>query len=514
MKKSFYLIALVCALFTYTTTMAQTRYIDEVFTHVDVDSNVEYGQNYSVLTGTPVMENLVMDVYTPNSDVETNRPLIIYVPTGSFLPRYINQLPVGDKTDSTTVEMCKRFARQGYVVACINYRKGWNPIGTQDERTETIILAVYRALQDSKTAVRYFRKDHATNGNSFGIDPTKICVGGQGTGGYMSFAYSALNKVSELELTKFFNFTTSSFMVDTATWGDWNGHGGVSALNFENHPGYSNDINVVFNVGGGMGDSTWIEAGEIPIISVHCVADAFTPYSYGIVIVPSTGDFVVEVSGSSDVIRIANEKGNNDIFFNPAITDAYTTVADATNNALDATYGNGGNEGLFSITGLADGNGPWEWWDDASVIAEAALWGADGNACITNGYAANPMYQALGPVAGRARAIAFIDTIHGYITPRLYRVFFGQTGISSDLSLENQISIFPNPATDVVTFVSDGTSQITGIEIYNASGSLIKNNVGLHTKNYQINIKEFPTGIYIVNVLLKEGVVTRKLIVQ
>jgi len=131
MKNYFYLIGIVCALFTSITSMAQTRYIDEVFTSVDVTSNVEYGQNYSVLSGTPVMENLVMDVYTPNGDIETNRPLIVYVPTGSFQPRYINQLPIGDKTDSTSVEMCKRFARQGYVVACINYRKGWKlPVGT------------------------------------------------------------------------------------------------------------------------------------------------------------------------------------------------------------------------------------------------------------------------------------------------------------------------------------------------------------------------------------------------
>lgn len=514
MKRKFYLVALVCALFTYTTTMAQTRYIDEVFTSVDVASNVQYGQNYSVLTGAPVINNLVMDVYTPSGDVETNRPLIIYVPTGSFLPRYINQLPVGDKTDSASVEMCKRFARQGYVAACINYRKGWNPIGTQDERTQTIILAVYRALQDSKTAVRFFRKDHATNGNSYGIDTSKICVGGQGSGGYMSFAYSALNKLSELQITKFFNFTTNAFMVDTALWGDWNGHGGQSSLNVENHPGYSNAVNVVFNVGGAMGDSTWLEAGEIPIISVHCVADAFTPFSYGIVIVPSTGDFVVEVSGSSDINRLANQHGNNDIFFTPPITDAFTSAANAYNNALNATYGNGGGEGLFPITGLADGNGPWEWWDDASVIAEAPAWGQDGNACITNGYAANPMYQALGPVAGRTRAMAFIDTIHGYITPRLYRVFFEQSIGIDEVSLENKISMYPNPTHDVVTFVSNGNSPINGIEIYNTTGSLIRNNVGLNTKNYPINTTEFSPGIYIVNILMEEGMITRKLIIQ
>jgi hypothetical protein len=514
MKKSLHLIAIVCALFAYSTTTAQTRYIDEMFTSVDVASNVQYGQNYSVLTGSPTLQPLVMDVYTPTGDVVTDRPLIVMVPTGSFLPRYINQLPTGDKTDSATVEICKRFAKQGYVVACIDYRKGWNPQGTQDERTETIIQAVFRGLQDTKSAVRFFRMDHATNGNSYGIDPTKVCIGGQGSGGYISLAYSSVNKLSELQMTKFFNFTTNAFMVDTAIWGDWDGYGGNPALNIVNNPGYSSDADVVFNIGGAMGDSTWLEAGESPIISIHGVADAFAPFSYGIVTVPATTLFVVDVSGSSDVIRLANQFGNNNTFFNPAITDAYTTAADAYNLGLDATYGNGGNEGLFPIVGIADGNGPWEWWDDATASAGATALGQDPATILANGYASNPVYQALGPVAGKARAVAFVDTIHQYITPRLYRVFFEGSNSVNEISLENQVSMFPNPASALVNIVANGNSHITGVEVFNATGRLIDNKTGLRTNNLQIDGNELAQGFYIVNIHTEAGVVTRKLIIQ
>jgi len=492
---------------------SQTRYLDEVFTSVDVTSNVTYGQNYSVLTGAPILSNLVMDVYTPTGDTETSRPLIVYLPTGSFLPKYINQLPTGDKTDSATVEMCTRLAKQGYVVAACNYRTGWNPQGTQDERTETILQAVYRGLQDSKTAVRYFKKDFATNSNSYGINPNRIAVGGQGSGGYISLAYGAVDKIEEIQLTKFFNFTTNAFMVDTALLGDWDGLGGNPALNFENHVGYDNEVDVTFNIGGAIGDSTWINAGEIPTISIQGVADAFAPYKYGIVTVPGTSLFVVDVSGASDVSRIQNAFGNNDVFKTPAITDVYTTTANTNNAGLDATYGNGGDEGLYPFVGAANGNGPWEFWDDATVTAEAPLLGQDPAVILANGYASNPVYQALGPVAGRARALSYNDTIQGYLSPRLYRVLVETPSSLEDIE-ESNVSIFPNPTNGVINFVSSTNNLINGISFYTTTGQLVKETGNIASGTYTVNDLNLPVGMYIVNVHFNNGITTKKVVIK
>ena len=185
MKKKLLLTAAFFASLIGHETTAQTRYLDaDFFSSVTVTSNVVYGNNLGVLTGAPVAEDLLMDVYEPSGDVATDRPLILYLTTGSFLPRYINQSATGSKTDSATVEICTRLAKQGYVVAAVDYRKGWNPNeAITDDRTESILRAVYRGLQDAKTCVRYFRKDVATNNNSYGIDDTRIAVGGQGSGG-------------------------------------------------------------------------------------------------------------------------------------------------------------------------------------------------------------------------------------------------------------------------------------------------------------------------------------------
>ena len=178
MKKNLLLTAAFCASLIANETSAQTRYLDEVFTSVTVSSNVVYGNNLEVLTGVPVATDLLMDVYEPAGDMLTDRPLILYLATGSFLPRYINQSATGAKTDSATVEICTRLAKQGYVVAAVDYRKGWNPAeAITDDRTESILRAVYRGLQDSKTCVRFFRRDVATNANSFGIDESRIAVG-------------------------------------------------------------------------------------------------------------------------------------------------------------------------------------------------------------------------------------------------------------------------------------------------------------------------------------------------
>lgn len=511
MKTRLLLTTLLIAMASFS--IGQTRYLEEVFSSVTVTQNVIYGQNYSVLTGSPTLQPLAMDIYEPAGDTVTDRPLIVYLPTGSFLPRYINQLPTGDKSDSATVEICTRLAKQGYVVAACSYRTGWNPAGAQSERTETILQAVYRGLQDAKTAVRFFRMDEATMGNTYGINPNRIAMGGQGSGGYISLAYGSVNKLSEIQLTKFYNFDSSRFMVDTTIHGDWDGFGGNPALNYNNYPGYSSDVNVSFNIGGAIGDSSWMEAGEIPTISIQGVSDAFAPYSYGIVTVPGTPFFVIDVSGSSDVSRIQNAFGNNDVFKTPAITDVYTTVANNNNASLDGTYGNGGDEGLFPFVGAADGNGPWEWWSNAQVGMEAPLFGADSATCVDNGYAGNPVYQALGEVAGRARALTFVDTIQGYLSPRLYRVLVETPSSLNEIDA-NSVSIYPNPASETINFVSKLNNQITGISFYTATGQLIRqeNNVG--SELYTVNGLDLPAGMYIVNIHFDNGIATKKLMIR
>ena len=143
MKKLFTLALSVLA---FSQVDAQVRYINEVFSDVEVSTNVVYGQNVTILpllqSQPPATQPLVCDIYEPAEDTETDRPLLIYIHTGNFLPQYLNGSAVGTKSDSVAVELCTRYAKMGYVVASIDYRLGWNPLAaTQAERTSQLINA-------------------------------------------------------------------------------------------------------------------------------------------------------------------------------------------------------------------------------------------------------------------------------------------------------------------------------------------------------------------------------------
>ena len=91
---------------------------------------------------------------------------------------------------------------------------------------------------------------------------------------------------------------------------------------------------------GAMGDISWLAAGDAPMVAFHVVGDPFAPYGNGPVIVPTTGDFVVNVSGSSVVIAKADSLGNNNCFIPNNFNDVYTQHANAVN---------GGKEGLYPL---------------------------------------------------------------------------------------------------------------------------------------------------------------------
>lgn len=474
--------------------LSAQRYLTEVFSDVEVTSNVPYGENYTVLTGTPQMQPLVLDFYEPIGDDLEERPLIIVVPTGSFLPRYFNQLPTGDKTDSATVEICTRFAKKGYVVAAIDHRKGWNPAaGEEEDRKQSIIRAVYRAMQDTKTAVRYFKKEADINGNPHGVDVDRIALGGQGSGGYVVLAYATLQEVEEIQLLKFYHTEDEAFMVDPAILGDFEGLGGLPSLNNDNHPGYSTEIKTVFNIGGALGDESWQDEGEVPTISLHGVADAFAPYLEGTVFVPGTSFAVVEVSGSAVVARQSNEFGNNDLFFDPPFTDPYSLRAQSAVEEVEDGF-NSGDEGLFPIVGAANGNAPWEWWDDATVLAHAEALDLNGEAILQGGYISNPVYANLGPEAGKLRALAYVDTIVEYITPRLFRAMDISTGIEE---IEVALELFPNPATDLISVYADG-NKIDHIELYDIKGRRVMTDQ-VNSDRYNLQRGGLESGVYILN---------------
>lgn len=516
MRKKLHFIAFIGLLAISVAGYSQ-RYLTETFSSVTVTPNVVYGNNISILTGSPVASNLLMDVYQPTGDVLTARPLVIVLHTGNFLPAIANGAPTGSRKDSAVVEMCTKFAKRGYVAVAASYRQGWNPISTsQDVRTGTLLNAVYRAIQDAKNCVRFFKNDASLATPVYKIDSTKIAVGGLGSGGYVAIACATLNKTSEILMTKFTDFSQTPPVpyVNQTLSGNFDGTN-TTPLNTPNYAAHTSSINVVFNVGGAIGDTTWLEAGEVPMISLHTYKDPFAPYKTGAVVVPTTGDFVVTASGSYDVQRKAEQLGNNAIFTNSYFNDPYSVHANTVNN---------GYKNLFPFITPAPGaalvcgaqveqGSPWDFWDQATFIAQYNAYTS-----TTNGAGANCKQLLSNPDMTPAKGKTYIDTIQGFVNPRLVCAL-GLAGCVPNSVAENEnnaaVSIYPNPTNADFTISLAGVHTIQQVKLYDVTGRLVKTVSGLNTQTFTMNTSELHSGVYFSRVQLNNKTeITKKVILK
>lgn len=483
---------------------AQERYMDEIFTSVDVTTDVIYGVNATILyvpvTGEAVPEALTMDVYEPNGDTETDRPVVIYLHTGNFLPHPQNGGASGTNRDSTAVEICSRLARMGYVVASINYRLGWNPIApTQEERVNTLINAAYRGVQDGRTAVRYFRKNAAEGGNTFGIDPAKVVAWGQGTGGYIVMAMTSLDAYNKVLIPKFIGQDANGNplpMVIEPIHGDVEAVAyGVAPNNdtlcYPNHVGYSSDISLSVNTGGAIGDTSWLDPGQNPMISFHTVSDPFAPYVSGTVIVPVVNLPVVDVQGSYLVQKLANDFGNNDVFKNYGFSDEWSDGPNMNNDGYD------GLRPFIRPTGAEFDSAPWDFWDPVTNANHAA------------GLQTNPDMSA-------EKARMFIDSLVGYYAPRACAALSLGCSVLDAPVLDADafsLQVSPNPAADFIRFET-AKELIQEVYLYDINGRLVKAITDINTTNYTMNRNALANGVYIAQVRFEEGVMTRKVIFE
>ena len=86
MNIKFLPVLVLSVLCNYSVVFAQIRYMDDITENVTVTENIVYGQNVGILTSTPLIESLMMDVYEPANDSVSNRPIVILLHSGFFLP--------------------------------------------------------------------------------------------------------------------------------------------------------------------------------------------------------------------------------------------------------------------------------------------------------------------------------------------------------------------------------------------------------------------------------------------
>ncbi|MCK4292650.1 MAG: alpha/beta hydrolase fold domain-containing protein [Planctomycetes bacterium] len=115
-------------------------------------------------------ERQKLDLYLPQTSSEKPLPLLIWIHGGAWLGGNKNNCPA------------RRFVRQGYAVASINYRLSQH--------------AIFPAqIEDCKAAIRFLR----ANAGKYGFDPKRFGVWGSSAGGHLVALLGTAGDVKEFD---------------------------------------------------------------------------------------------------------------------------------------------------------------------------------------------------------------------------------------------------------------------------------------------------------------------------
>jgi poly(3-hydroxybutyrate) depolymerase len=425
------LCTFLIALLTFSAASAQTpcstgRYASDVYTAITTTSNITYGSNTS---WNGANTTLKMDFYEPTADTATKRPLLIWVHGGSFIG--------GSKTDIDMVDFAEGFARKGYACASIDYRLGFFPFDSANA-----VKAVVRATQDLKAAIRFFYKDRQLS-NTYKIDTNNIFIGGSSAGAITALHVAYLDNECEIA-----DYLTAA---QITSLGGLEGNSG--------NPGYSTTVQGVINGCGALARYSWLEAGDVPLCSIHGTNDGTVKYNRGIV---NPGTPLMYLDGS----RMLHERAcavnleNQFYTFNNAPHVPYAGTSAAQVAYMDTTM-NFIRDFLVKELGCTDG-----------------------------------MLQPENPMAQAAN---------------LYPIDYCDGSPVSDVCLSatnpeqfhNKMKVYPNPASDKLTVVWEYEGEMT-IELFDYSGR----NIGHYSVNgdhIELKRNGLKSGSYLLIISTENG---------
>jgi hypothetical protein len=407
---------------------ATGRFSSDVYPNVTVTSNITYGSNLNFNGST---KTLKLDFYEPTGDTMAKRPLIVWVHGGSFLG--------GTKTDGDMIALATSFAKKGYACASIDYRTGFFPIDSVNS-----VKAVMRAVHDLKGAVRFFYKDQEDQINQFKIDTNNIFIGGTSAGAITALHYAYLDRTCEIN--PYVNQTTL------------NGIGGLEGIS--GNPCYSTDVKGVINLCGALASYAWLEAGEVPLCSMHGTVDGTVKYSRGIV---NPGVPLMYLDGSRMIHERAEAEGVSSVFY---------TWYGANHNPFAGT----------SPTAAA-------YMDTTINFVRDFLIGQLG--CT------NPILQAENAPFGTASLYAYTECASNV-------PYTDCTGLGVNEQEENLYVLYPNPSNGSFEIEMGNVEDYT-VQILDLAGRL-QATKSAKTSHMQFDNLSLNYGVYIVHITNEKGI--------
>jgi alpha/beta superfamily hydrolase len=277
MKNIFSLIALLIIFSSLNAQDCGDRYFNKI-SNTKQTTALQYGSNVR-FNGDSV--NLLMDIFEPENDTLSKRPLIVLAFGGSFTG--------GVRQSPDIVRLCNEFSQRGYVCVSIDYRLGFENGNDSDTNQ---FKALIRGVQDMKGALRYFYKDAATD-NIYRVDTNNIFAGGVSAGAFigLNMAYGR---------TDIFSRVVPSWVPDAlAEVGGVEGNSGS--------PGYSWKVKGVINLCGAISDTIWLQPNDPMVVSVHGTADDLVPFYFDSTLASTQVEALL--FGSGDIHNRANRIG-------------------------------------------------------------------------------------------------------------------------------------------------------------------------------------------------------------